>query len=53
MKHFAFTSALALTLACATSVSAQDTQPPALSIGDPAPALAIGEWVKGEPRHGL
>ena len=31
------------------SVDAQNDQPPSLHIGDPAPSLTIGEWLKGRP----
>jgi len=45
-------TALALTLALgalgAPGAAAQDA-PGKLSIGDPAPALAVGRWIKGEP----
>ncbi|MCB1093999.1 MAG: redoxin family protein [Verrucomicrobiae bacterium] len=40
---------LAATLAAITSLSAQEAEPQKLSIGDPAPPLVIGEWVKGKP----
>lgn len=40
-----------LLLLCVISVttSAQDILSPSLSIGDPAPPLRVGEWLKGEP----
>lgn len=44
-----FAAGLATTLAAVSLLSAQEAEPLPLSIGDPAPPLAIGEWVKGEP----
>jgi thiol-disulfide isomerase/thioredoxin len=36
-------------LATKPSVTATDVDRPALTIGDRAPALAVGEWLKGDP----
>ena len=40
-----------LTLTCIAAVStyAQIDQSPSLIIGDPAPSLHVGKWIKGSP----
>jgi thiol-disulfide isomerase/thioredoxin len=45
MKRTLTATLLALLPAVA---AAQDATPGSLAIGDPAPPLAIGEWMKGE-----
>jgi len=44
-----------LTLTCIAVVStyAQNVQSPSLIIGDPAPPLRVGKWIKGEPIQGF
>jgi thiol-disulfide isomerase/thioredoxin len=41
--------AASVALACATAVRAGDEPPFKLMVGDPAPALNVGAWVKGDP----
>ena len=43
----------ALALVPASSLLAQNAPAPTLKIGDPAPALAGGEWVQGDPVQGF
>ena len=40
---------LIVSFIAAVSAYAQNDQPPSLNIGDPAPALQVREWLKGEP----
>lgn len=44
-----------LLLLCIMAVTAhaQNEQPPLLNIGDPAPPLRVGEWLKGKPIQGF
>jgi len=43
------TLGLALGLTAATAFAQEEQDERLLSIGDPAPALAVGGWIKGEP----
>ena len=48
MRSRSITSA-ALLLTLVSNGFAQSTQPTSLKVGDPAPPLSVGKWVKGDP----
>ncbi|MDB5324854.1 MAG: stoA [Phycisphaerales bacterium] len=49
MRSPSLAAAAALLLTLAGNSFAQSTQPATLKVGDPAPLLTVGKWVKGEP----
>ncbi len=42
-----------LVIAVLLSAPRNENAPPSLRIGDPAPALTVGDWIKGEPVEAL
>lgn len=57
MKAYLKSGVIIMTMLASLAVWAQEEQPSApktkLRVGDPAPALATGEWLKGEPVKGF